>query len=314
MSSQVVLPGEIIAQEENGFMPGLGTYCIDGNIFSSSLGYIKTIDKLINIIPQKIPYKPDQGDVVIGKVLSIEKSFWKVNINNKREAVLNLVNINLPQGEQRKRSQEDSMLMKNYFEENSILSGEVLNVNQDGGVSIQTRNLKYGKLKNGLFLKIDSNSIKKMKNHFLELINNIKCILGRNGFCYVYYSSIKLSNDYFTDDQNTVKQFAKEEKLSSESLMLIVLIKNLLSYMHERKIMIEYKSLMKVFAKYCEIKNIITGGVDGLLKSLDAIEKNKKDIVNVLATKVINDIIVGINIDNLKSCLEIDESSLDKVL
>jgi exosome complex component RRP4 len=38
------------------------------------------------------------------------------------------------------------MQMRNYFEENDLLSGEVQQVHQDGGVNIQTRNLKYGKV------------------------------------------------------------------------------------------------------------------------------------------------------------------------
>jgi len=39
------------------------------------------------------------------------------------------------------------MQMRLFFEENDLLSGEVQQIHSDGGVNIQTRNLKYGKVK-----------------------------------------------------------------------------------------------------------------------------------------------------------------------
>jgi len=50
--------------------------------------------------PQKKLYKPEVGDVVIGRVISIEKKSWRVDINYNRDGNLSLSSINLPQGEQ----------------------------------------------------------------------------------------------------------------------------------------------------------------------------------------------------------------------
>jgi exosome complex component RRP4 len=38
---------------------------------------------------------------------------------------LNLTNINLPGGEQRRRSEEDQMAMRKFFKENDIISAEI---------------------------------------------------------------------------------------------------------------------------------------------------------------------------------------------
>jgi len=38
------------------------------------------------------------------------------------------------------------MQMRLFFEENDLLSGEIQQIHSDGGVNIQTRNLKYGKV------------------------------------------------------------------------------------------------------------------------------------------------------------------------
>lgn len=47
---------------------------------------------------------------------------------------------------QRIRSEEDAMQMRLFFQENDLLSGEIQQIHSDGGVNIQTRNLKYGKV------------------------------------------------------------------------------------------------------------------------------------------------------------------------
>lgn len=58
------------------------------------------MSKLIMVQPQKRLYKPEVGDVVIGRVISIEKKSWRCDINYNRDANLSLSSINLPQGEQ----------------------------------------------------------------------------------------------------------------------------------------------------------------------------------------------------------------------
>ncbi len=141
-----VIPGEEVARENKGFMAGWGTYIDNGIIVSSVAGVVNTINKLITVVPKKSPYKPEVGDVIIGRVLTVDKKSWRVDVNSQRDANLNLTAINLPKGEQRRRSEDDVMQMRSFFEENDLLSGEVQQVHHDGGINIQTRNLKYGKV------------------------------------------------------------------------------------------------------------------------------------------------------------------------
>ena len=79
---------------------GLGTYVEKGMIHSSIAGVVTLMSKLIMVQPQKKLYKPEVGDVVIGRVISVDKKSWKVDINYHRDANLSLSSINLPQGEQ----------------------------------------------------------------------------------------------------------------------------------------------------------------------------------------------------------------------
>lgn len=79
---------------------GIGTYVENGIIHSAAAGNVALLSKLIMVHPQRKLYKPEVGDVVIGRVISIEKKSWKVDINYSRDANLSLSSINLPQGEQ----------------------------------------------------------------------------------------------------------------------------------------------------------------------------------------------------------------------
>lgn len=62
---------------------------------------------------------------------------------------------------------------------------------QDGKISIQTRSTKYGCLSNGFLLKVDSNYVRRMKNHFVEFESltesaaKIQLIIGTNGYVWI---------------------------------------------------------------------------------------------------------------------------------
>lgn len=113
-----------------------------------------------------------------------------VDINSYQHGVLNLTSINLPGGIQRRKSEEDQLNMRNYFKEGDMISAEVMQVNSnDGKISLQARNLKYGKLLNGFVLKLDSNFIRRMRNHimyFFEDSTPIGVIIGTNGYVWIY--------------------------------------------------------------------------------------------------------------------------------
>ena len=250
--SKIVLPGETIAEISKRFMSGRGTYELNGNIISSVLGKVANISKLVTVYPKKFPYNPEVGDVIIGRIISVEKKSWKVNLYTQREGILNLTAINLPQGEQRIRNEEDQMQMRIYFKENDLFSGEIQQINNNGLINIQTRNLKYGKLKNGILIKVNHGLIKKKKHQFFELVNNVKIILGINGCVWIYFSSLKVEDEYFTDDKNKISNFDKEEKPNFFQFILIILFRNIVKNLDENDIVIEYETIMRDYYLFVE--------------------------------------------------------------
>jgi len=200
---------------------------------------------------------------------------------------LNLTAINLPKGEQRRRSEDDVMQMRTFFEENDLLSGEIQQIHHDGGVNIQTRNLKYGKLKNGILVQVNHNLIKKKKFHFIDIIPDIKAIIGMNGLIWVYYSTVKLESDYFTDDQTKVNTLNKIETPNEFAAINIILVKNIIKSLENNKILIDAFTIGKFYEIYIEIiekektsqENLKNLSEQEFLKRRIVIKKNIEDEV-----------------------------------
>jgi len=92
-----------------------------------------------------------------------------------------------------------------------------------------------------------------MKYHFIELIKDIKAIIGRNGLIWVYYSTVKLGNEYFTDDQTKVHTLNKLETFNEYSAIYIILFKNIIKSLENYKIPIDQTSIMKYYELYIQI-------------------------------------------------------------
>ncbi len=137
--------------------------------------------------------------------------------------------------------------MRKYFKENDLLSGEIQQININGNIHIQTRNLKYGKLKNGILLKVNHMLVKKTKHQFIDLIDNIKAILGLNGIIWVYFSTVVVEDEYFNDDKTKIDSLNKDEKPDYNSAILIVLFRNIIKSLDEYGIFIIRENILKYY-------------------------------------------------------------------
>ena len=69
---KVVVPGDYIGQ---GYVAGNGTYVPEdepGTIYASMAGVVHLMDRVICVRPMKSHYRPDIGDVVVGRVVSVD--------------------------------------------------------------------------------------------------------------------------------------------------------------------------------------------------------------------------------------------------
>jgi exosome complex component RRP4 len=82
------------------------------------------------------------GDVVVGRIREVGSKRWRVDVGGRLDAALLLSSINLEGGDQRRRTQEDQLAMRNFFAEGDLLSAEVHSVFADGGLSLHARSLR----------------------------------------------------------------------------------------------------------------------------------------------------------------------------
>lgn len=153
-------------------MRGHGTFYPSSHpstITSSLAGTILTTNKLLSITPlRRSRYVPEIGDLVVGRVVEVSggggsggtststggnPKKWKIDIGSTSFATLPLSSINLPGGILRKRTGADELAIREFFQEGDVLVAEVQQLfHHDGSAGLHTRSVKYGKLRNGVFV------------------------------------------------------------------------------------------------------------------------------------------------------------------
>ncbi|CAK4647994.1 hypothetical protein LEN26_006124 [Aphanomyces euteiches] len=183
----VVTPGQVITSEP-GFLRGHGTYVENGELLASVAGIVEKVNQLVSVRPLVSRYIGEVGDIVVGRISEVGNKRWKVDINGQQDAVLMLSSVNLPSGAQRRRTTEDQLQMRSFFEEGELISAEVQEVRYDGTMWLHTRSLRYGKLENGQLIKVQPSLIKRLKQHMVQLPIGVDVILGCNGYLWIMRS------------------------------------------------------------------------------------------------------------------------------
>ncbi|CAN3353391.1 exosome complex component Rrp4p [Diutina catenulata] len=185
--SVIVTPGELVTTDPV-WMKGHGTYFLEDNTYSSVAGQISRVNRLLSVVPLRGRYQAETGDHVVGRITEVASKRWKVDIGCKQDAVLMLGSVNLPGGILRRKSESDELQMRKFLKEGDLLNAEVQTIFNNGMASLHTRSLKYGKLRNGIFLSVPSSLVIKSKNHAFDLPGNVSIILGSNGYIWLYKS------------------------------------------------------------------------------------------------------------------------------
>mmetsp|Transcript_25139 Transcript_25139/g.59975 ORF Transcript_25139/g.59975 Transcript_25139/m.59975 type:complete len:270 (+) Transcript_25139:230-1039(+) len=183
---ELVTPGQEISCTD-AFLRGHGTYVVDGRLLASVAGVVQRVNKLVSVVPLRSRYAGNVGDVIIGRVLELGQKRWLVDVCSSKGGILLLSSINLPSGEQRRRTQEDSLNMREIYAEGDLVSAEVHSVMHDGAISLHTRNDKYGKLRHGILVEVPPVLIRRTKHRFHSLPAEVgvDMIIAANGLVWL---------------------------------------------------------------------------------------------------------------------------------
>lgn len=135
---------------------GHGTFSnpLSTSIIATVAGTVHKTNKLLSVHPLRARYQPEIGDLVVGRIVEVQSRRWKVDVAAPLLAQLPLSAINLPGGILRRRTSADELQIRTFFSEGDLVVAEVQSVHSDGAASLHTRSLKYGKLRNGVFLAV----------------------------------------------------------------------------------------------------------------------------------------------------------------
>ncbi|XP_051218300.1 exosome complex component RRP4 homolog [Lolium perenne] len=207
-AAAVTVADTIPVNHEDNILKGHGTTDQDGEVVATLCGVVERVNKLVYVRTLRARYKPEVGDIIVGRVIEIAPKRWRLEINFSQDAVLMLSSMNLPDGIQRRRTAVDELNMRSIFEENDVVCAEVRGFQHDGSLHLQARSQKYGKLKRGQLLTVPPYLVKRRKQHFHHLEQyDVDLILGCNGFIWVGEHVVVNEITTFNEDQ---------EKLSAE--------------------------------------------------------------------------------------------------
>lgn len=202
----LVVPGQVIAVSSGGdsdnngessFLRGHGTYIEtstdkpggEEKLVSSVCGIVHRVNKLVTV--QSLAshvYNGQVGDLVVGRVVSVQPNRWKVSLQSDtgKTAGLPLSGVHLPGGVQRVRTDEDSRRMREYLQEGDLVSAEIHKVQpQDGSYMLHTRSIKYGKLENGILVQVPPALMVRRKHHSTILMDKFLVLWGCNGMVWI---------------------------------------------------------------------------------------------------------------------------------
>ncbi|KAH6609694.1 exosome complex component RRP4 [Trichoderma cornu-damae] len=192
---EILTPGTVITSNSQ-WMRGHGTYVPPNStsITSSLAGTLTRTNKLLSVRPLRARYRPEIGDLVVGRIVEVQAKRWRVDVAAAQLAILQISAINLPGGILRKRTETDELQIRSFFAEGDLLVAEVQQLHQDGAASLHTRSLKYGKLRNGLFVSVGGTGggggVVRSKRQLwtMETANGggkVDVLLGVNGYIWI---------------------------------------------------------------------------------------------------------------------------------
>src|SRR3989344_1890614 len=178
----VAVPGEVLA-DDIGFIPGFGTYRIDNRILASRLGLVQVDGKVIKTIPMAGRYLPKRNDVVIGRVMDVLISGWRVDINSPYTAVLS--------SKETPEFIEKNEDLTRYFDLDDHVVAKITNVTSQNLVDLTVRDQGLRKLRGGRIITVNTHKVPRIigkKGSMVSMIKqatNCRITAGQNGLIWL---------------------------------------------------------------------------------------------------------------------------------
>lgn len=179
----IVVPGEIIANGMD-FLPGEGTYRAGEDVIAQQTGLLEVKGRLLKILPLAGKYLPQKGDTIIGKIIDITMSGWRVEINSAYSAMLPLKDATsafIPRGGD----------LSKYYDFDDHIVCRISNVTGQMLVDLSMRGPGLRKLEEGRIIQVGPTKVPRVIGKQGSMVSMIKhateckVIIGQNGLCWI---------------------------------------------------------------------------------------------------------------------------------
>ena len=179
----IVVPGEILAQGMS-FLPGTGTYRLGNNVLANRLGLLTVEGKVLKTVPLAGRYIPKRGDVIIGKIIDILMSGWRLEINSPYSAIMPIKDASF------------SYIARNtdltkFFKLEDYAVVKITNVSTQKLIDVTCKEKGLFKLKGGRIIYVNTHKVPRIigkKGSMVSLIKkatDCKVIVGQNGVAWI---------------------------------------------------------------------------------------------------------------------------------
>ena len=181
MERKLIIPGEVIIKGKE-YLPGEWTEKKGEEIIALRFGVAEEQDKLVKVIPISGPYQPRRGNVVIGQIVNIMGSGWFMDIDTPENAFLPV-------------SEFPRYVNKGELAEvlplGSVVVAKIFNMDKRGiDLTLRDRG-SFGRIEDGMIVKVNSNKVPRIIGKEGSMINLIKeetgcnITVGQNGIIWI---------------------------------------------------------------------------------------------------------------------------------
>jgi len=179
----IVVPGEVLAVGMDSF-PGTGSYREGDNIIASRLGLVQLDGRTIKLIPLSGRYIPKNYDGIIGKVVDVNMSGWRLDTNSPYSAMLSMKEATsqfIPRGAD----------LTKFYDIGDYVSCKVINVTSQKLVDVTMKGMGLRKLQGGRVIEVASNKVPRIVGKQGSMVSMIKdatkcnIMVGQNGLIWI---------------------------------------------------------------------------------------------------------------------------------
>jgi exosome complex component RRP4 len=181
---QIVVPGELLAIGKK-FRVGMGSFREEDKIFASIVGLAEIGGDLIQVVPLEGVYIPKIGDDIIGKIVNVTLSSWRVDIKSPYYAILQASNF------LKRRTDVVMDDLRRYLDIGDAVFVNVSEFDRTSPPMVSARDKGFGKLKGGTIVDVLPAKIPRLIGRGGSMINMIKdetkcrILVGQNGRVWI---------------------------------------------------------------------------------------------------------------------------------